>query len=66
MGAADLRTNLDLETAADILFAIGSPEVYQLLVVDRGWSGTRFEAWYGDALERLLFDPISPATPKES
>ena len=66
VGAADLRTNLDLETAADILFAIGSPEVYQLLVVDRGWSGTRFEAWYGDALERLLFDPISPATPKES
>ena len=60
VGAADLRTNLDLETAADILFAIGSPEVYRLLVVDRGWSGAQFEHWYGDALERLLLDPVKP------
>ena len=60
VGAADLRTNLDLETAADILFAVGSPEIYQLLVVDRGWSGAQFEHWYGDALERLLLDPVNP------
>jgi hypothetical protein len=34
---------MDLETAADIMYAVGSPETYRLLVVDRGWSGSRFE-----------------------
>ncbi|MGD0019692.1 MAG: helix-turn-helix domain-containing protein [Candidatus Limnocylindrales bacterium] len=55
--AADLREGLDLETAAEILFAIGSPEVYRLLVVDRGWSGSRFEQWYAETLARLLLEP---------
>ncbi len=49
-----LREGLITRTAADIVFAIGSPETYRLLVVDRGWSGDRFERWYADALARLL------------
>jgi AcrR family transcriptional regulator len=53
----DLRKGLDLQTAAEILFAIGSPEVYRLLVVDRGWSGSRFERWYGDTLAHVLLRP---------
>ncbi len=57
VGATGLRAGLDLEAAADILYAIGSPETFRLLVVDRGWSPSRFEAWYGDALERLLLAP---------
>jgi AcrR family transcriptional regulator len=65
VGAADLREGVDLETAAEILFAIGSSEIYRLLVVDRGWSGSRFEHWYGDALARLLLDPVSPAPPTD-
>jgi AcrR family transcriptional regulator len=56
VGAAGLREGMDLATAAEILFAIGSPEVYRLLVVDRGWSGSRFESWYSDTLARLLLD----------
>jgi AcrR family transcriptional regulator len=40
--------------AADALYAIGSPETYQLLVRDRGWSATRFENWYAEAIARLL------------
>jgi AcrR family transcriptional regulator len=59
-GATDLREGLGLEAAAEILFAIGSPEVYRLLVVDRGWSGSQFESWYADALARLLLAPLSP------
>lgn len=59
VGKADLRAGIDLETAADVLFAIGSPEIYRLLVVDRGWSGSRFERWYGETLERVLFEPRS-------
>jgi len=43
--------------------AIGSPETYLLLVADRGWSGSRFERWYDDTLERLLLDPARPDKP---
>ena len=62
MGAASPRDSIDLETAADILYAIGSPETYRILVVDRGWSGSRFARWYGETLARLLLDPV-PAGP---
>jgi hypothetical protein len=41
--------------AADILYALGSPETYRLLTADRGWSPHRFERWYADAMARLLF-----------
>lgn len=61
VGATGLREGMDLETAADILYAVGSPETYRLLVVDRGWSGSRFERWYGETLERLLFATVGPA-----
>ncbi len=57
LGSADLRGDLDLEAATDILFAIGSPDVYRLLAVDRGWGGDRFERWYGAALQDLLLAP---------
>ena len=58
LGAQDqgFRDGLDLETAAETVFSIGSPEVYRLLTLDRGWSGSRFEDWYADTLERLLLD----------
>jgi len=49
-----LRKGLTQEHAADIVFAIGSPETYGLLVYDRGWSPELFERWYADAMRRLL------------
>lgn len=55
-GPDALRPGLTLEAAADILFAIGSPEVYRLLVAGRGWTPERFESWYADTIERLLLD----------
>lgn len=54
MGGVPVREGLTAKAAADVLFAIGSPETYRLLVVDRGWSANRFERWYVDALTRLL------------
>jgi TetR/AcrR family transcriptional regulator, regulator of autoinduction and epiphytic fitness len=48
------REGVSVRVAADTLFAIGSPETYRLLVVDRGWSAERFERWYADTLARLL------------
>jgi AcrR family transcriptional regulator len=57
---APLRHGLPATTATDILFTIGSPETYRLLVVDRGWSADRFERWYADALARLLLRENEP------
>ena len=57
VGSGGLRPGLDLAAAADILYALGSPETYRHLVVDRGWSGLRFERWYADTLERSLLKP---------
>lgn len=57
--AALLRIALDGDvddSAIDTLFAVGSPEVYRLLVADRGWSHDRFVDWYSETLRRL-FDP---------
>ena len=64
LGGADLRAGMDLETAAEILFAIGSPEVYRLLTVDRGWSGASFEQWYAETLERLFLGPPPAKRPQ--
>jgi AcrR family transcriptional regulator len=52
--AASLREGLSADKAADSLFALGSPEVYRLLTVDRGWTPARFERWYAEALIRIL------------
>jgi hypothetical protein len=49
-----VREGWTLEGAADVLFAIGSPEVYRLLVTDRGWSADRFETWFAEAMVRTL------------
>jgi AcrR family transcriptional regulator len=51
-----MREGLTADVAANTLFAIGSPETYRLLTVDRGWSPARFERWYADALTQLLLD----------
>lgn len=51
-----LREGMSLAAAADTLFAIGSPETYRLLTMERGWSPDRFERWYADTLARLLLD----------
>lgn len=57
IGSASLRDELAMDAAADILYAIGSPETYRHLVVDRGWSSQRFKRWFGDTIEHLLLDP---------
>jgi AcrR family transcriptional regulator len=40
-----LRAGLRERDAADIIYALASPEVYGLLVLDRGWTGERYEKW---------------------
>jgi AcrR family transcriptional regulator len=57
MGA--LRPELAERDAADIIHALASPEVYRLLVIDRGWPPARFQQW----LAATLADQLLPACP---
>jgi AcrR family transcriptional regulator len=40
-----LRPGVRERDAADVIYALASPELYALLVLDRGWSGERYEKW---------------------
>lgn len=51
-----LQPGLRSRDAADIIHALASPEVYGLLVFDRGWSGARYEKWLTD----ILIDQLLP------
>lgn len=51
-----LRAGLRERDAADIVHALASPEVYGLLVFDRGWSDERYEQW----LRSILIDQLLP------
>ena len=48
--ARALKPRLRARDAGDIIHALVSPEVYGLLVVDRGWSTERYEAWLTQTL----------------
>jgi len=52
-----LRPGLREREAADIIHALMSPEVYLLLVADRGWSGPQYERWLGHTLIDQLLPP---------
>ena len=49
-----LRPGLRERDAADVIHALASPEVYGLLVLDRGWSGERYERWIASTLADQL------------
>ena len=55
---ADLATvaplRLDPDQAADIVWATNAPEMYELLVRQRGWSPQRYERFLADTWRRLL------------
>ncbi len=49
-----LRPDLSVEEAADVVWAMNSPELYLLLVDGRGWTPERYERWLADSWRRLL------------
>jgi AcrR family transcriptional regulator len=51
-----LRRGLDPERARDLLWALISPELYLLLVVERGWPPERYERWLAGAIAAELLD----------
>src|SRR3954469_6189783 len=43
-----LRSEIDVERAADILWTLNHPNVWQLLVAERGWTPEQYERWCAD------------------
>jgi hypothetical protein len=56
--APDLRSDLTLRSAADILWAFSNEELYRELVQERRWAPGRYETWMARTLkQQLLADP---------
>jgi AcrR family transcriptional regulator len=49
-----LRAGLDTARAADILWTLNNPDVWQLLVGRRGWTPEQWEQWFETASRELL------------
>jgi AcrR family transcriptional regulator len=57
MGSAALRPGLEVEEAADVVWATASSELFVLLTDERGWAHDRYERWLHDTWCRLLLPP---------
>jgi AcrR family transcriptional regulator len=51
-----LKPALRERDAADVIHALMSPEVYRLLVGDRGWTPARYETWLAATLTEQLLE----------
>jgi AcrR family transcriptional regulator len=58
-----LRPGLDVARATDILWTLNHPNLYRLLVNDRGWTPDEHEAWLGDLLCSQLLGPRTRKRP---
>ena len=47
-GKRRLAPGLDAERATDILWSLSHPSLWQLLVVERGWTPDEYERWCAD------------------
>jgi AcrR family transcriptional regulator len=49
-----LRRGLDVTRATDILWTLNHPDVWHLLVNDRGWTPEQWERWFADTSRAQL------------
>jgi hypothetical protein len=49
-----LKRGVRERDAADVIHALMSPEIYRLLVADRGWAPERYEQWLATTLAQQL------------
>jgi AcrR family transcriptional regulator len=54
-----LRRGLKRDTAADLVFATASPEMFDLLVSERSWPPQRYRSWLAETLETQLYERAS-------
>jgi len=60
-----LRTTVDVGEATDVLWTYSSPELYELLVLRRGWDLERYSGFVTDGLVAHLL-PIPDSDPRPS
>lgn len=58
--AGHLRPGITFDEAADILWTYSSPELYDLLVRQRGWQAEQYGRFVGQALINALLPPEQP------
>jgi len=49
-----LRRGLGVERASDILWTLNHPDLWQLLVGERGWTAEQWEGWFTEAVRAQL------------
>jgi AcrR family transcriptional regulator len=52
--------SVDVERAADILWTLNHPSLWQLLVEERGWTPEQYEQWCADSACSQLLSPRRP------
>ncbi|WP_026410853.1 TetR/AcrR family transcriptional regulator [Actinomadura oligospora] len=58
VGKPGAHPGVSADGAADVLFGLLSPELYLLLVQERGWSADRWEEWCYATLAAQLVEPV--------
>jgi AcrR family transcriptional regulator len=58
-----LARGLTVDRGADILWTINHPDVWQLLVVERGWTPEQYERWCAETASAQLLQSGSTASP---
>jgi AcrR family transcriptional regulator len=55
-----LRPDVTVHEARDLFWTCTSPELYELLVIKRGWTPQRYGQWVGDTFIATLLEPLNP------
>ena len=55
--AGHLRKDLNVKQAGEIMWTYSSPQLYELLVLIRGWPPQRYSAFIADAMIAALLPP---------
>lgn len=61
-----LRQGLDVTRATDILWTLNHPDVWHLLVGQRGWAPEEYEQWFGDVTCDQLLEPRPRQRPRRA
>jgi len=58
--AGHLRPDITVEQAGEVMWTYSSPELYELLVLKRGWPAGRYGAFIAEAMIAALLPPEPP------
>ncbi len=61
-----LRDEVTAEEARDVIWTYNSVEIWDLLVLKRGWAAERYGHWVGEALVAALLEPAGSGEPREA